>query len=197
MGFEIGVGKILADSKQLVVDSRFESDSISYFHFINFFKDKSQITENDFIVSAYFSYGWMPTILNLNFQEKKEIEEIVLLLNAVRSGYSLDRTELHKIKNLINNSIVGTSKLLHFINPSKYLIWDSRVANYFGIKLPNNVDLYLQYLSFCHKLDSSFVKEIHSNVALQINCMKDVTELRALEFVFFNKGLKKNEITKK
>lgn len=193
MSFDIRKEKIIEDSKQLKLDDRFESDSISYHHFIKFFADKKQLTENDLIVSAYFSYGWMPTILNLNFQDVKDLEIPLQLLNKVKSGTFLKSTDLEILKKLFNNSIVGTSKLLHFICPSNYLIWDSRVANYFGIKVykkVNSVEFYLRYLDFCHKLDKNMVNEVHLNVIEKAPCMKDATTLRALEFVFFNKGIK-------
>lgn len=190
MKFNISENKILEDSKQLVLNDRFESDSISYHHFVRFFSNKNELSENDIIVSAYFSYGWMPTILNLNFGDKKELDEVVRILNRVRRGDFLKRDELSILKSMFNNSIVGTSKLLHFISPSKYVIWDSRVANYFGINLPNNVELYLQYLEFCHTLDKELLKKVHANVVKQAPCMECATELRTLEFVFFNKGIR-------
>ena len=35
----------------------------------------------------------------------------------------------------INNSWVGLSKALHFINPEIFPIWDKNVAELFGIKI--------------------------------------------------------------
>jgi hypothetical protein len=193
MKFNVNANKILEDSEQLDLDKRFESDSISYHHFIKFFKDKNnaELTENDFIVSAYFSYGWMPKILKLNIQNDNELRSAVSLLNSVKQGNFLESSELEFLKKLLNNSIVGTSKLLHFISPYKYLIWDSRVANYFGIKAYkeiNSVESYLLYLKFCHKLDKDVVKKVHRNIIKRAPSMVNATELRALEFLFFNKG---------
>lgn len=52
--------------------------------------------------------------------------------------------------------MVGLSKLLHFINPIEYAIWDSRIFRYltekkssYGIDKP---ELYLDYLSGIKKI---------------------------------------------
>jgi hypothetical protein len=68
---------------------------------------------------------------------------------------------LHKrriIKSTINNSLVGLSKLLHFINPVVYAIWDSRIyrnttdkKSSYGI---GNTQLYLNYLSKLNEIES-------------------------------------------
>ena len=52
---------------------------------------------------------------------------IDLLLNKAKSGNLLNSEELEIVKKCVNNSLVGTSKLLHFINPSIYAIWDSKI----------------------------------------------------------------------
>ena len=81
MDFNVSKDKIINDSTLIELDSRFSSDSISYFEFISFFKNRTEITLNDFIISAYFSYGWMPTILNLGHENRKELEKCVDLVN--------------------------------------------------------------------------------------------------------------------
>jgi hypothetical protein len=52
---------------------------------------------------------------------------------------------------VINNSMVGVSKLLHFINPERYAIWDRRVASY-PQRTYHWSGAYLDYLALCHTL---------------------------------------------
>lgn len=62
----------------------------------------------------------------------------------------MSKDELHILKKVVNNSIVGVSKLLHFISPEVYTIWDSRVASYLEVKDINNVQNFCNYLEYCH-----------------------------------------------
>src|SRR5574343_2071976 len=83
--------------------------------FIQYFKDQNALTENNIIIGISLVYSWMPTILkNLNLDSIKEATEI---LNKARSHKRINQNELETLINTFNNSLVGTSKLLHFINP--------------------------------------------------------------------------------
>ena len=71
---------------------------------------------------AHMVYGWMPTIIEFN----TDIEIDDQIFDMISKG-SMDPKLLNKLKSAVNNSIVGVSKLLHFLNPNDYAIWDSRV----------------------------------------------------------------------
>lgn len=93
---------------------------------------------------AHTIYGWMPTMLA--FDDKVEIPDFW----ANTASGSLDQTFLEPLKRAVNNSIVGASKVLHFLNPEAYAIWDSRVFR--GITdLPaydsqvNRIDRFVEY----------------------------------------------------
>jgi hypothetical protein len=124
----------------------------------------------------------MPTIIRLDLKEK---DKALFLLNAVKSGHILDENELKILKNVVNNSLVGLSKLLHFINPRDYAIWDSRIFKYITNKKSlygiNNTKLYLDYLSEIKRLSEhedfykiqsliskNFEYEIHATRVLEI-----------------------------
>jgi len=100
----------------------------------------------------------------------------------------LQKQDLELLKKIVNNSIVGVSKLLHFVNPNYYLIWDSRVARYFQIKNVNNIDNYLKYLDFCHSLSKNLLDKVYHNICVIEPSFKKATKLRTLEFIFFNLG---------
>lgn len=129
-----------------------ENDSYiqTYPEFIKYFGkiNSGEINEHNLIIASHFVYGWMPTIIHLNLEFK---DEALSLLNAVKDGHILNVNELEILKKTINNSLVGLSKLLHFINPRDYAIWDSRIFRYltekkssYGIDKPQ---LYLEYLN--------------------------------------------------
>lgn len=86
----------------------------SYQHFIEFFADRVELTEREIVIGCFFTYGWMPTILDLRGDLRNTIE----LVNRVKiDGCRLTTEELMTIASNVNGSVVGTSKLLHFIRP--------------------------------------------------------------------------------
>jgi hypothetical protein len=86
------------------------------------------------VVCVHIVYGWMPTILD-PLGVSKAVDEnanrLLEVLNAARSAKEprLTDDDLGLLRGFANNSTVGASKLLHFLNPCVYPIWDSRVAN--------------------------------------------------------------------
>ena len=68
----------------------------------------------------------MPTILNY---KSNEFDTAVEILNRAKNNPRISTDDILLLKQLINNSLVGVSKLLHYIN-SVYAIWDSRVCNF-------------------------------------------------------------------
>ena len=157
----------------------------TYPYFVDYFKSIDQITLNELVISSHFVYGWMPTIVNLNLDSK---QSFLKSLNNAKNGQMLSEGELVNGKSCINNSTVGLSKLLHFVNPENYAIWDSRIFRFitgkkstYGISEPNNYIAYLEFLK-CLTRDSLFTK-FHAIVNENIGY--DVTKIRALELVMF------------
>ena len=98
---------------------------------------------------AHIVYGWMPTILqNLTFDDHINDHLIAARqINDFQSAFNLvDGLETSPI----NNSWVGLSKVLHFINPEFFPIWDSVVAKHFGVsnhKIKQK-KIYTKYMKF-------------------------------------------------
>ncbi len=86
----------------------------------------------------------MPTILECNFSSDENYSMYIKNINSGDCSIEF----LNIMKSKINNSIVGGSKFLHFINPEKYAIWDSKVyKSLFGKRNyneTNNINNYLK-----------------------------------------------------
>jgi len=165
-----------------------DSYLLSYPEFIAYFANLNEITRHNLIIAANFTYGWMPRILAFKSQE---FTAGVAILNAARSRRVIGERELSSLRELIDNSLVGVSKLLHFVNPRLYAIWDRRVCTYVNgscshgdIQEPRN---YLAYLDNCHEIihDGQF-KPVHDSMNKKIGY--DVTRCRALELVMYRTG---------
>lgn len=189
--------KLFEKSKQEIIEqliliaNNFESNKenylISYPHFLNYFKNLESINLENVIIGISFTYSWMPTILKSIKLENSE--KIISILNDVKNGKQINVEELSILKTAFNNSLVGTSKLLHFINPNDYAIWDSRVFKFLNNEEPHKYKLekpetYLKYLKLIEDLKTEKTFKDFYNLMIEKVGYK-ITEHRALELAFF------------
>ena len=160
----------------------------AYPEFIRYFEKIDSIDIQDFIIGAHFVYGWMPTILKLNLKIEgvEQNNFIVDMANLVKRGERIAEENIIRLSKVINNSIVGTSKVLHFINPNIYAIWDSRVCefiynNSYRVQDPR---AYKDYLINCAEVANEngfelFHRKINEKMGYP------VTAFRAIEWVAY------------
>ena len=180
---ELNLELVKKELEYFAVDNNSYIDS--YTEFIKYFQQIKMIEKHHLIISSHFVYGWMPTIISLN---QDNLHEVLRLLNQVKQGHLLTANELALLKNCINNSMVGLSKLLHFIRPDTYAIWDSRIFKFltgkkstYGINKPT---AYLKYLQDLKKITDQkefdqFFQEIQKSFQYPIS------KFRAIEIVMF------------
>jgi len=172
-----------------------KSDLISYPEFIEYFKSISEINKHNLIIGINFTYGWMPTIFDFRTTEiEKNIDLAIEILNRAKNGKDLETKDYKHLKSLLNNSLVGSTKLLHFINPEKYAIWDSRVFRFLHNQEPynyriGNVQNYIEYQKVLDNLTkekrfADFFELVSSKLEYK------PTNFRALELIMFIKGKK-------
>ena len=181
----IQVSEVLERAIFLENDSTQDSYNKSYCHFVKYFKDKQQLTEHDLIIAANFTYGWMPTILEF---KSDEFDLAVSIVNKSKQSKRISDEELLILKKLMNNSIVGVSKILHFINPNVYAIWDSRVCNFLTGKAHaykvQKSGLFWAYLDLCQKVAAAPEFEvIHRNYQEKVGY--EITPMRTVEQIMF------------
>jgi hypothetical protein len=157
----------------------------SYFHFVDFFSKKESLNEQDLIIGANFTYGWMPTILNF---KTENFAAALSALNDAKKPERITDDQLLTLKKLINNSLVGVSKLLHFVNPEVYAIWDSRVCKFLTGKSHKqkveNIELYWSYLDLCMRVSSHpEFDEVHRKFERKIGY--SISPLRTVEQIMF------------
>lgn len=182
--------RLLKDAEKIVIPEE-EKYLTAYQDFIQYFKDINQITRHNTIIGISFTYSWMPTILDFR---SDRIDEATRILNYAKRGNRPNLTDLDILKSCFNNSLVGSSKLLHFINPEKFAIWDSRVYRYLFNQEPysyrvENKNTYLDYLFICDNIiNSSSIDKIQNIVENKVGYK--MTKMRAIESIFFYNGAK-------
>lgn len=174
----------------------------SYFEFLKYFKGLDVIDKHSFTIGSYLVYGWMPTIPTIKYTQ-----ESIKILNLVKNGEEITEKDYIQLVKSINNSIVGVSKLLHFINPSDYPIFDSRIKNFFKTNKikkdfykttydkKEEISQYLMYKKFCQDIVETIdFKDIYQKAVKQCPYSANFTKIRMLENLFFS--FDKNRIKK-
>jgi hypothetical protein len=182
--------RLLKDAENIVIPKE-EQYLTAYREFIYYFENLDTLSEHHTIIGISFTYSWMPTILDFR---SNNISEATQILNSTKQGNRPSLAELDILKSCFNNSLVGSSKLLHFINPNQFAIWDSRVYRYLFNQTPHsyrveNNNTYLDYLSFCEYLiNNSDIDSLKKIVEDKVGY--SMTKMRAIELIFFYNGAK-------
>jgi hypothetical protein len=163
---------------------------LSYRELLAHFAGFDPLTLHTFIVGSHLVYAWMPTMLTL-YPTNDDYANIIAVLNDVRHSQDISLENLILLKSIVNHSLVGSSKLLHCLNPDHYAIWDSRVyrfihntQNQHQLNQPIN---YLAYLQNCREI---VAQNGFPNIHAQINQMigYPVSGYRAIEWVMYMNG---------
>lgn len=163
----------------------------SYPHLLAYFASVQTLAREHIVCGSHMAYGWMPTILELRPTTVcwgQSVDRIAGLLNDGRHRL-LDESEMRFISSVVNNSVVGTSKLLHFVSPSRYPIWDRIIYRFIHRRQPhdyqvNNTRHYMCYIeSLTTLLTHPHFDALHGEVNQTLGY--DVSGLRALELVMY------------
>ena len=194
---KITIENLIREAKKYKTERK--SDLISYTEFLYYFQNIDEINTHNLIIGINFTYGWMPTIFDFRTDQITEnIVKAVKIFNKAKKGGDLIGHEYDLLKSLLNNSLVGTTKLLHFINPEKFAIWDSRVYRYIHKEEPHDyrigkIENYLDY----QKLLKDLVKQKDFSCFFElVNAQLDYkpTNFRALELIMYANGKKETPI---
>lgn len=142
-------------------------------------------------------YGWMPRIVRLDPMH------INAALNALQQAQAAkhndhNNVEIGDIANCLH-SVVGASKILHFVNPNVFPIWDSNIEQFRLRREPpynqmSRVENYLEYVGEVHEIrqendfDEFYQGILHVlRVRLEENDIVayEVSEVRAIESAAF------------
>lgn len=172
------------EKSRKVSDRRLWTYLISYPYLVNYFEKANSIHPSELIIGNAIVYGLMPTTMNL---KRGYFEDLLDPLNQLKeNGSRLSVENFSKLKKLVNNSVTGTSKLLHFINPKIYPIWDSRINRFItGSKSSTNtISRYEEYLSNFDELnqDKRF-GIITSSLSKKIDY--EISNSRAFEMILY------------
>ena len=139
----------------------------------------------------------MPTIPKLkrimSWDDEKKTHFLKTLSNVLNSKDSTEQ-EWKILVEFTNNSAVGASKLLHFLSPEDFPIWDSRTARAFFNKskishyqINNTKNLKSYSIKLREWKNSPLVTIRCSEIRNQAYFLSKVSSLRIVELVLFHK----------
>jgi len=157
------------------------------------FSRRQNITDQTTLIGlAHMVYGWMPTIITFDTNIKIDNH----IFDKISLG-NLDIDFLTELIRVVNNSIVGVSKLLHFLNNNDYAIWDSRVYYSITGNKPhayrvNLVHTYIDYMNKINKvLEDLDLELIKQKLMDNGYCTSNVSNTRMIELILFYTGKQK------
>ncbi|UMB59992.1 hypothetical protein MHL31_13020 [Lutibacter sp. A80] len=161
-----------------------------YQYSYNIYVNQQLTSIEDFWKFVAFAYSWMPTIPTIHFS-KLEVSNDILLneLIKLKSGKANIEWLFQILTPVINNSVVGVSKTLHFIAPNVIPIYDSRVISAWNNSFEGNDELSLNK----HKGNIAkvlFYTKKMNNWISKCNKIDKTITLRDLELVLYYYGKK-------
>lgn len=189
----INKSKIKSDLKQLKSSSKGKSYFTSYPHFKAFFLDFNLKENREELLyqGANMVYGWMPTILDTQKNNKKYSDLEVKVVESIErlddSFKDPKKEDLEIVAAFMNNSIVGASKLLHFIYPEKYPIWDSKICGIImnSVKSSYKVNKTENYMGYCKAIHNIISKPPENLKNFKEEFMYEISYVRAAELLLF------------
>ncbi|MBA2410383.1 MAG: hypothetical protein H0V62_11705 [Gammaproteobacteria bacterium] len=195
----------------------------TYDRYLQYFREKrgQPLTEQDLYIGFAFAYSWMASIKQLDpaLATVKAATAALNELHAMQPA-SLDMDSEaaadisdEQVENLAAateplryflGSVIGTSKLLHFVNPEVFPIWDAIIHRYSRLPKTSAADslrLYAQYTCMVHRLThhADFETRIyepllrameaaHRQVGKRYRAPEPMGKVRATEFIMFFGG---------
>lgn len=180
---------ILSNAEKLEKRPQNEQQLTSYDSMLKFaqrcMKNFDEIT---LIGLAHMAYGWMPTMIK---RIKKDDLDLKMWKRKIQRG-EIDSSFLKQMMDLTNNSIVGTSKLLHFLNPDVYPIFDSKVYKSIAGQGKHNISKDVEnYMRYCERLrclvsgEKSKISQIRKILIDNDYIPKVCSDIRVLEVCLY------------
>ena len=133
----------------------------------------------------------------------QEVEDDLKKTTRRKKGANAKKGNLQTLKDLLGGSVVGLSKFLHFVNPSVFPIYDSKIATVLN-KHFTSVRTYIEYAKWFEAVgrgfsckdgaceeDSDWQRMFEATVKSfenEFDCK--ITLVRAMELFLFLKGRK-------
>lgn len=179
--------KKLKSIKKKLDGSEYKEWNQDYHSLISHGKKIDFLDKDEFRVFVMAVYAWMPVLYSqTNIKGLKKNIIKLLASKELNNGLIEESKEFFTSKKHSSGSISALSKTLHFCKPTKFPVWDTRVAKALGRKTGtgNNTKIYVDYFSVMTELkNDKSLSVFYTNYKNIID--KKASKLRAIEHVLF------------
>lgn len=169
----------------------------SYYYFLEYFHDIHEFESRHVVIGAGFTYSWMDTILSWRIENEQALVSAAKVLTEAKKIKSIDdikTTPIGDLKGVVSDSYIGTSKLLHFVNPGVFPIYDSHICRYVHGEVEkyhvNTKKRFFGYIDEIAKLlqEPKFENDIYAPIlkTLESFSFSPVSRVRAVEMAMFH-----------
>jgi hypothetical protein len=177
----------------------FEQDvsyHVSYQHYINF-SNFHEVNNEQLIQVAGLAYSWMPTTISIvEVDLKKSVDAIN---NLISCNPNIDIGQIENAASFLGGSVIGLSKILHFIRPEIFPIYDTAIYCFIygknnrpGYSTVNRADRLIAYFQDmgCLKEDCDIKKFVADDIIkpIQEKYNYQVSTIRAIELAIFSRS---------
>lgn len=158
---------------------------------------------DNFLRGILMVYAWMPRILrihteNESFRGNAKVLKTIDFLRDLKKYPEYDRRgkdsvysflgenqdKVNDLKNIVDNSLTATAKILHFVRLDDFPIWDSCIASKFG--KTNTIKNYFDFLKSFEDFRLKYKNEIDDVLSNNsIDCIKGVGAARLVELSIY------------
>ena len=155
------------------------------------------ITPDRFNQLAVMTYGWMPRIVRI---DSHHLPGAIAALGAAQKAtpITLHTIRVADVRECLR-SLVGASKILHFVNDAVFPIWDSNVESFrlsgpLPYKHMSTVDNYFAYANEVHRIRHepafpAFLSRFNDAMSFRLTALGiphyPISEVRAIEAAAF------------
>ncbi len=146
------------------------------------------------LLTAHAVFGWMPTQLRVDMSQ---LGDALIILNGVLQTGEKNLPVNYLIhlattfKTTGGNSVVAASKILHFLAPDRFPIWDSKVAKTWGVPPsgPRAAANYSNFIQACQTFAADTGGKVACDVLRQRLALAGfqypMSDMRIIELMFF------------
>jgi len=163
----------------------------TYPHLLNGINSLMPLNQDRLLIAGSSIFCWMPTQSRI---DTSLIPASLAIITNLKT-HPLTKAYLLQLANTFQtirgSSVVAASKLLHFLYPDEYPIWDSRVRQNYGHtpRKDHQSDIYMSYTATVKSLKSDLqVQTACANLNMRINAAGypgSLTITRLIELCLF------------
>jgi len=163
----------------------------TYPHLLNGINSLMPLDQDRLLIAGSSIFCWMPTQSRIDTSLLTASLAIItnLKTHPLTKAYLLQLA--NTFQTIRGSSVVAASKLLHFLYPDEYPIWDSRVRQNYGHtpRKDHQSDIYMSYTATVKSLKSDLqVQTACANLNMRINAAGypgSLTITRLIELCLF------------